>query len=208
MTEGGGAQRIGETDSEGFVDFLAVNGVTYTYFVTAVDRHGHESGGSSVVAATPRPDYHGELLYAFEDRPDQSGFRFRTSEASSPIVPGTSPLRHFRLEVDGAGWWLVPGPDVQVHPESVWISALRCGPGADAGCVEMREAPLSGYLPSDRALVPEHAYFLRVPAEGGLYRYGMIRVSHVGFVQEGAIVIFDWAFQLQPGLRSLAPVSP
>src|SRR5690606_36928460 len=54
---------LGETDSEGFLDLLAANGTTYEYFVSAVDVDGHESGGSSLAAGTPRLDYAGELLY-------------------------------------------------------------------------------------------------------------------------------------------------
>src|SRR5690606_696369 len=101
---------IGETDSEGFLDLLAENGATYPYFVTAVDDQGHESGGSGIAAATPRPDYHGEILFGFDDRPEDSGFRFREDESLSPIVHGSSASRHFRIEADLNGWWLVPGP--------------------------------------------------------------------------------------------------
>jgi hypothetical protein len=31
-------------------------------------------------------------------------------------------------------------------------------------------------------------------------------VTHVGWAQDGAIAIFDWAFQLQPGNPSLSPI--
>jgi hypothetical protein len=31
-------------------------------------------------------------------------------------------------------------------------------------------------------------------------------VSHLGFAQDGAIAIFDWAYQLQPGNPSLVAV--
>ena len=75
---------LGETDSEGFLDSLVENGNTYGYFISAVDDQGHESSGSSLIEGTPRPDYHGELLYAFGDRADEAGFRFQESEASSP----------------------------------------------------------------------------------------------------------------------------
>jgi hypothetical protein len=196
---------LGETDSEGFLDLLVENGSTYGYFVTAVDTQGHESEGSALVEATPRPDFHGELLYAFEDRLALSGFRFRESETLDPIVSGTSPDRHFRLEVDDAGWWLVPGPGVQVHAEPVFTTALRCGPAADAGCIDVRVAPSSNYTTADVALVPEFAYVIRVPAGGGQWRYGLIRVTHVGSAQDGAVALFDWAFQLQADNRSLMP---
>jgi fibronectin type 3 domain-containing protein len=70
---------LGETDSEGFLDLLAQNGVTYTYAVTSVDDQGHESQPSQQASGTPRPDFHHEWLYDFFDLPASSGFRFRES---------------------------------------------------------------------------------------------------------------------------------
>lgn len=198
---------LGETDSEGFLDFLVENGSTYGYFVTAVDDQGHESDGGALVEATPRPDFSGEILHAHEDRADASGFRFRDDETIDPIVPGDDPDRHFRLEVDANGWWLVPGPNVEVHPDATFTTALRCGPGADSGCTDVAVAPASGYSAADMQLVPEHSYVLRVPAGAGQWRYGVLRVTHVGAAQDGAFAVFDWAFQLQPGNRALSPPS-
>lgn len=195
---------LGETDSEGFVDLLVENGSTYGYFVTSVDTQGHESQGSALSEATPRPDYHGELVWAFEDRPSESGFRFQESEDVDPILPGSSSDRHFRLEVDAEGWWLVTGPGVEVHGTAIAVSALRCGPAADAGCTDVRIAPSSGYSSADIGLAPGYAYVLRVPAGGGAWRYGLVRVTHVGFAQNGGLVLFDWAFQLQPGNPALS----
>jgi hypothetical protein len=198
---------LGETDSEGFLDLLVQNGTTYAYFVTSVDTQGHESQGSVAVEVTPRPDFHGEFLYAFEDRPSLSGFRFPDSEATNPVLPGTSPDRDFRLEVDSEGWWLVPAPGVQVHRTPVATTALRCGPAADAGCTEVGAAPSSGYGPDDIGLAPGYSYVLRIPDGAGSWYYGVIRITHVGFAQDGAIMIFDWAFQLQPGNPALSPVA-
>lgn len=198
---------LGETDSEGFVDLLVENGNTYGYFVTSVDDQGHESDGSLLAEGTPRPDFRGEYLYAWEDRPALAGFRFQETEGTDPVVPGSSGDRHFRLEIDSEGWWMVPGPGVQLHGEAIPTSALRCGPAADAGCTDLRTAPQSGYQSGDLALLPGHSYVLRVPAGGGGWRYGVIRIVHVGFAQDGAIAIFDWAFQLQidnPALSRIA----
>lgn len=196
---------LGETDSEGFLDLLVENGNTYGYFVSAVDVDGHESEGSVLAEGTPRPDFHGELLYAFGDRPEASGFRFQETEATSPIVSGSDATRHLRLEFDGDAWWLVPGPGVELSPDAVFTTALRCGPAADEGCVDVRRAPDSGYVSDSVSLLAEYAYVVRVPADGEGWRYGLIRVTHLGFAQDGAVAIFDWAYQLQPGNPSLAP---
>jgi len=197
---------LGETDSEGFLDLLVENGSTYAYFVTSVDTQGHESQGSPLVEVTPRPDFHGEFLYAFEDRPSLSAFRFPDSEATNPVLPGTSPDRDFRIEADAEGWWLVPAPGVQVHRNPIATTALRCGPAADAGCTEVTTAPSSNYGPDDIGLAPGFSYVLRVPDGAGNWYHGVVRITHTGFAQDGAIVIFDWAFQLQPGNPALTPV--
>lgn len=203
----GSAVFLGETDSEGFLDLLVENGSTYGYFVSAVDDQGHESQGSAVALATPRPDFHGELLYAFEDRPELSGFRFQESEAVDPVLPGGHPDRDFRIEIDPDGWWLVPAPGVEVHRDAIPTTALKCGPAADAGCTDVSVAPAGNYSGEDIGLGPGHSFVVRVPGGGGEWHYGVVRVTHVGFAQDGAVVIFDWAFQLQPGNRSLSPPS-
>jgi len=189
---------LGETDSEGFLDLLAANGSTYSYFVSSVDDQGHESAGSSTASGTPRPDYHGEWIYDFSGQPAFSGFRFRMDEDTNPIVDGSSSDRHFRLEVDNAGWWLVPGPQAEIYPNGYATTALKCGVGADAACVDVPQAPTSGYVAQDVELVPQTSYVLRVRGDDGMIHYGVIRVTMLGFDQDGnAIMIFDWAYQLQ-----------
>ncbi len=197
---------LGETDSEGFLDLLAANGDTYEYFVTAVDDQGHESAGSQLAAGTPRPDYHGEWIYAYEDVPTHAGFRFSQDEMTYPILDGDSPSRHFRVEVDADGWWLVPGAGTQIYDGLFETTALKCGVDSDADCVSLDQAPVSGYTNLDMALYPQTTYALRVVGDDGLDHYGAIRVTLLGFDQDGAaIMIFDWAYQLQAGNPNLAP---
>lgn len=197
---------LGETDSEGFLDQLAQNGETYRYFVTAVDDQGHESAGSGIASGTPRPDYHGEWVYDYFDQPGLSGFRFRADEGTDPVVSGDASERHFRLEVDAAGWWLVPGPQAEIHTSTFATTALRCGPAADAGCTDVSQAPASGYLAQDMPISAQSSYVLRVRGDDGQVHYGVVRVSMLGFDQDdNAMMIFDWAYQLVPNERNLAP---
>jgi hypothetical protein len=199
---------LGETDSEGFVDLLAENGLTYTYFVTSVDDQGHESEGSTAAEGTPRPDFHGDVVWDYFSNPASSGFVFRTTEVEDPIVDGNAAERHFRLETDAAGWWLVPGPGVTVYPAGFETTALKCGVAADAGCVSLDVAPTQGYVVTDLELLPETSYVLRVPGGGGQVHYATLRIQLLGFDQEGsALAIFDWAHQLQAGNPNLAPRS-
>jgi len=148
LDDAGTPYLLGETDSEGFLDLLAANGSTYSYFVTSVDADGHESNGSTLASGTPRPDYHGEWIYAFSDQPTLSGFRFQSDESSVPILPGSDPTRDFRLESDGVQWWIVPGPNAAVNITSWATSSLKCGVGADAGCTDVSVAPVTNYTSS------------------------------------------------------------
>ena len=195
---------LGETDSEGFLDQLALNGETYSYFVTSLDNQGHESLGSAVASGTPRPDFSGEWVYAYSDFPSQAGFRFEVDESVYPVVDGGSADRHFRLEVDSEGWWLVPGPGAQIFDGWWETTALKCGVGSDAGCSSLDMAPLTGYTSADMPLNPQVTYVMRVIGDDGLQHYGAMRVALLGYDQNGyAIMIFDWAYQLQAGNPNL-----
>ena len=196
---------LGETDSEGFLDLLATNGVTSQYYVTAVDDQGHESAASTLAAGTPRPDYHGEYLYDYTDQPSYSGFRFQEDENTNPVVSGSSADRHFRLEVD-AGWWLVPGTGTSIYPTGFVTTALKCGPGADEACSDLTQAPTSGYTTQDVSVAPQTTYVLRVRGNDGDTHYGVVRVDLLGYDQDGnALMIFDWAYQLQANNPDLTP---
>lgn len=209
LFDGADSFLLGETDSEGFLDLLAANGSTYTYFVTAVDQWGHESQGSVSAEGTPRPDYHGEVLFDHFVRPDASGFIFSDDEGTIPVVSGSDPARDFRLEVDVDGWWLVSSPGVEIHGTGFVTSALKCGPGSDGDCVELEVAPSSGYVTDDVWMEPGISYPVRLAAPGGGVRYGVVRVEMLGQDQEGSpLMIFDWAHQLQAGNPNLSPRAP
>ena len=121
-----------------------------------------------------------------------------------PVVDGTDPGRHFRLETDANGWWLVPGPDAEIYPTGFQTTALKCGVGADAGCTDLTSAPLSGYATHDVQVTTQESYVFRVVGDDQLTRYGVIRIDLLGFDQNSdALMIFDWAYQLQPGNRNL-----
>jgi len=198
--DGGAQYLLGETDSEGFLDLLAANGVTSWYYVSAVDSDGHEGSSSVLAEGTPRPDYHGEWLYDFFGQPGLSGFRFQQDEASDPVMHGNSSDRHFRLEVDQAGWWLVLGPGAAVYPVAFETTSLKCGVAADAGCADVERAPTAGYVTADQFLESQRSYVLRVTGDDGATHFGVLRIEMLGFDQNSdGLMIFDWAYQLQAG---------
>lgn len=207
LDDGGQTYLLGDTDSEGFLDLLAVNGSTYSYFVTSVDSYGHESQGSVSASGTPRPDYHGEYMYDYAADPTMSGFRFQIDETTAAVGDGSvGGDWDFRLETDASGSWLVPNSGTEVV-DAGFTTALKCGVGADAGCSDVSVAPSTGYTTADVLLTEEYSYVLRVTI-GGVTNYGVIRVTHLGTDQNGdAIMIFDWAYQLQAGNPDLAPAT-
>ncbi len=205
--EDGDTFLLGETDSEGFLDLRASNGETHHYFVSALDDQGHESGASPVASATPRPDYHGELIYSYLDEPSSSGFRFPPSERDAPIVHGDAPDRHFRFEHDRDGWWLVPGPGTEIHGRVFATSQLKCGPGSDEGCVDVTLAPARGYATRAMEAHAATTYVLRYPGVDG-HHHAAVRIASQGFLDDRAVMIFDWAHQLQPGNLGLERRAP
>lgn len=199
-----GSVLLGETDSPGFVDFLAENGTTYAYFVTSTDEDGHESDGSPAAAATPRPDYAGEIVHAHRDAAESSGFRFMTNDEDQAVTGGTDSARHFRVDARDGGLWIEPAPGVGAHSTPRATTALACGPGADADCVSWTEAPATGYEARPVRAEAGFTTMFRVPGDDGEVRFGAVRVQSLGVDQEGrAFVVFDWAFQTQAGNRSL-----
>ena len=197
---------LGETDSPGFVDLVAENGVTYSYFVTSVDTQGHESNGGNSAEATPRPDFLGELVYVHEDAPNSSGFRFQTSEDFEAVMAGNNGDRHFRIEADNSGFWFVPGPGTRIYPTGQFTTTLKCGVAADVTCTSWETAPTSGYVTQDVVMDPEFTYMFQVVGDDNQVRYGAVRVAFMGQDQAGAeFVVMDWAYQTQAGNPYLSP---
>ena len=189
---------VGQTDGNGFLDQRATNGSEFGYRVATVDTLGRVSNLSAEVFAIPRPDFSGELVFAFADSALQSGFRFMEDEGDNPILAGGSSGAHFRLESGGTGYRIVPLNGTQVTVFG-FTSAITCGPGADGGCSSVRVAPTAGYSTAPVAIEPEFTYVFRVTGDDGQPHYGAVRVTMLGTDQDGNdLAIFDWAYQLQP----------
>jgi hypothetical protein len=189
---------VGQTDGNGFLDQRAENGAEYGYRIATVDTLGHVSNLSAEVFAIPRPDFSGELVYAFADSALLSGFRFQEDEADNPIVAGNAANAHFRLDADSLGYRIVPLNGTQVTVFG-FTTALSCGPGSDNGCTAARVAPTAGYSAAPVTIEPEFSYVFRVTGDDGQLHYGVLRVSMLGTDQNNNdLAIFDWAYQLVP----------
>jgi hypothetical protein len=171
--------------------------------VAVVDTLGHVSERSPLSAAgIPRPDAQGALVHAFSDNPASSGFHFDATARTARVVAGDAPQAHWRLEAGADGWWLRPLTGVGVLDAGL-TTALVCGPGSDANCTSVREAPLAGYQTEPIPLNLEHTYVLRI-GSGTAARYAKLRVQILGYGQQDRrLMIFDWAFQTVQGERNL-----
>lgn len=196
--------QAGQTDGTGFLDQRADNGSRFGYRIATLDTLGHYSNLSSEFFVSPRPDFSGELVYAFADSAAASGFRFQPSEADNPIMAGSSATAHWRLESDLTGWRIVPLNGTQVT-EFGRTTALVCGPGADAGCTAARTAPTAGYSTAPIYVDAEYSYVFRVTGNDNQPHFAVLRVTMLGTDQNGKdLMIFDWAYQTRPNEPQLS----
>lgn len=189
--------QAGETDGTGFLDLRARNGHSYGYRVAALDVDGHVSDLSPVITGVPRPDFNGELIYAYGDSTQASGFRFAGSDDVQTVVSGDAPNAQWRLEVVNGTWQIRPLGETEVLDAGL-TTALTCAPTPDPGCRAVFQAPTSGYTRSPVAVNPEFTYVFRVRGDDGRIHYGVIRAEILGSSGGNRLMIFDWAYQLRP----------
>jgi len=188
---------VGETDATGFLDLRARNGNSYGYRIAALDTLGQVSDLSPMITGVPRPDYRGELVYAYGDSTQRSGFRFPAADDQDPILSGDSPQAQWRLEIAGGRWQIRPLGETEVVSAGR-TTALVCGPGRDPGCRATFQAPTSGYSRNPIAVDPEFSYVFRVRGSDGRTHYGVVRAGILGSSGGNALMIFDWAYQARP----------
>jgi hypothetical protein len=207
LQDGSNLLTVGETDGTSFFDSRAENGTVYQYRLAAVDASGHFSNLSGTVAGIPRPDYHAEVIFAAADSARLSGFRFRTSDASDPLVGANDSGAQWRLEAVGGVLSIVPrGQTAVTGPQE--SSALTCGAGSDSDCVSVDRAPAAGsFQTAPVAARASQTYVFRVVGDDNRTHYGKIRVIGTTTVNGRNAMIFDWAYQLRADEPSLSRVA-
>lgn len=194
--------REGTTVAPEFLAGALTNGVPRCFAVSAESIEGWESLWSDIRADTPRPDGRNVLAWAFEVDAAKSGFRFfRDANGDGAAAPNELGLvEHggqndvdFRVERDGSGsFWLTPvrsGTELRLYSTQ---------PIADLTSINV--APVSGYAAVALQALPRYGYVFRMNPGDGFYRYGAIRVTHVG----REYMIFDWSYQTDRGNPELA----
>jgi hypothetical protein len=196
---GGDWQLEGTTVAPEFLVGALTNGVPLCFHVTAVSVNGVESGRSPLRPDTPRPDARNVALFTFQQDPTQSGFRFWKDldldtgvddNELGLVDDGGADDLDFVVDRDGLSGqtFLVPvrpGTGVEFYDDVAPIEDLT-----DIDFAEDRTYRTTGI----EALVG-FGYVFEMDGGDGFLRYGGLRVTHVG----ETLVIFDWAFQTDPG---------
>jgi hypothetical protein len=187
----------GTTVAPEFVVGALTNGISRCFTVTALSVDGAESDRSPTHPDTPRPDARNVVLFAVQDRAEQSGFRFWDDLNADGEVQGTelgivrngnSSTVDFVVDRDGSG--------------DLFLTPVRAGTGVEYAdpdnpvedLTSIDFAPDQTYRTSGIQAVPGFGYIFEMDGLDGFKRYGAVRVTHVG----QTFLILDWAFQTDP----------
>ena len=180
----------GTTVSEDFLATGLTNGAPRCFAASTVSRDGHESLWTTPRADTPRYDSRNFLLFATQFSLGSSGFRFHfpSTGAMGQIVAGDRTDIDFKLDRRTDG--------------SVWITPVRSGtrlalystsPVEDLTSIDIAPAR-DRFATGAIEAVPGYAYVIESTLSDGLH-YGAVRVTHT----TSDYMIFDWAYQTDPG---------
>lgn len=175
---------IGTTEDNYFIDYDAVNGDLYYYAIAAYDFNGNESELSyDEVFAIGRPEGFNEMIFDFIEFENSSGYGFEEYSVLPYNDQGTD---IFFENYEGTFW------------VNVWSDTDIQDMGETNDIYDIQEAPISGWVP---LIEDENVKYVLVEI-GHTYvvwtnsnHYAKFRVSGI----TGQRMVFDWAFQLNPG---------
>jgi hypothetical protein len=188
----------GTTVAPEFVVGAMTNGVPRCFAVTAISVDGFESDRSPLRGDTPRPDARNVVVSARQSQAAVSGFRFwddlngngQVDNGELGLVrDGNSADIDFSVERDSNG--------------DLFLTPIRAGTGVEyydatapvEDLTSVDFAAAQTYRTTPIQAVPGYGYVFEMSADDGIPRYGALRVTHVG----QTFLIFDWAFQTDPG---------
>ena len=186
-------------------EFLAgslTNGSPMCFSVVSVSVSGGESEFATPRADTPRPDARNVLLYAYDVEQTLSGFRF-FQDANGDGLAGPLELGLVgdgnRTDIDFWVFREVNG-DFFLVPERVGTTVALYGSQEVEDLTSIDIAPLNGFSADGIQALPGFGYVFEMDGGDGFYRYGAVRVTHVG----SEFMIFDWSYQTDPGNPELS----
>jgi hypothetical protein len=189
-------QLEGTTVAPEFLVGALANGVPRCFSVTAESVDGGESNRSPLRNDTPRPDTRNVLVYTFQSRSDSSGFRFWDDDGD--LVVQDSELGVVRSGSDTDVDFFVdrdPSGDVFLKPERVGTGVEFYADTLVEDLTSIDFAAAQTYHTTPIQAVPGMGYVFEMREPDGFPRYGALRVTHVG----QTFILFDWAFQTDPG---------
>ena len=194
---GTSVQLEGTTVAPEFISGALVNGVSRCFFVTAISVDGFESDASVSRNDTPRPDARNVVVFARQEQDAQSGFRFWQD------VNGDGQSQNSELGLLASGTDLNADFTVERDLDDVlFLQPVRAGtevalygttPVEDLTSIDI--APNTGFDVTAIEALPGWGYVFEMTASDAFFRYGAVRVTHVG----RNFLILDWAFQTDPG---------
>ena len=197
----------GTTVAPEFVVGALTNGVSRCFGVTAVSIDGVESGRSPLRNDTPRPDARNVAIFARQFSIPGSGFRFwqDVNGDGSPqnaelglIKAGTALEADLTVERDAVTDRLFLTP----NRAGVGIALYGNAPIEDLTSIDI--APNTGFAAGGLEALPGWGYVVEIAEADGFFRYGALRVTHVG----RDLLILDWAYQSDPGNPELVVGRP
>ncbi|MGB9719963.1 MAG: hypothetical protein ACPL28_00580 [bacterium] len=172
---------IGETNLDYFLDCGLMNGQTYFYAISAFDVNNNESELSyEMVYDTPRPEGFNEKIFDYTEYPTYAGWDFSTYS----VVPYNHAYCDFYFGYDE-------------YAESYFFFIRKPGGliqdmGYTSSFDEIGYAPQEGWSPTGIVeAIDGHTYVIWTWDN----HFAKIRVASI----KSGYVIFDWAYQVDPG---------
>ncbi len=194
--------REGTTVSPEFIVSSLTNGVPRCFGVSAVSIEGFESIWGPVRSDTPRPDAYNVVVYARQASATGSAFRFwqdanadgKVQDAELGVVTsGAATDADFAVDRDASN-------NLFLTPVRAAALVARYGTGTTSDLTAIDIAPVGGYAHTAIQTQPGVAYIFRMAEADGFFRYGAVRVTHVG--QD--FLILDWSYQTDAGNPDLS----
>ncbi len=194
----GGYKEIGTVSAKvsSFIDNDVKNGITYYYAVSAFDYNGNESDLSpEIVEDTPRPEGRGVKLRDYIIDPNRSGFSFADTDLGPIAFDKNYTDIYFGVDTEVSVPYIYSDTDVKMQ-DLGYTDSLD----------DVDVSPTKGFTTLFVEAIVGHTYvFLTPDGHYAKIRITDMKIDWVGNKVKDAWMVFDWAYQLQPGNPDLAP---
>ncbi|MEE8062605.1 MAG: hypothetical protein V3T16_12290 [Gemmatimonadales bacterium] len=186
----------GTTVAPEFIASALTNGAPRCFGISSATIEGWESLWSPIVHDTPRPDARNRVLFARQVDDLNAGFRFWQD------LNGDGRVQDPELGLGGSGSDLSMDFTVDQTAGGLFLTPIRAGTGVEfyaagpvADLTSIDYAPVQQYQATTIQALAGWGYVWAMDGGDGFARFGSLRVTHVG----RDLIIFDWAFQTDPG---------